>query len=51
MTLTVKEVVGVNVELFPESGDVPFVVYEIPEMVLDAVELKMFIVNDSPTAM
>jgi hypothetical protein len=51
MTLTVSEVVAVNVELFPASGDVPFVVYEIPEMVLAAVELKMFIVNDSPTAM
>jgi hypothetical protein len=49
MTLTVSDVVAVNVE-FP-ALDVPFVVYEIPEMVLDAVELKMFIVKDSPTAM
>lgn len=48
MTLTVREVVAVKVE-FP-ALDVPFVVYEIPEMVLDAVELKMFMVKDSPTA-
>ena len=49
MTLTVRDVVAVKVE-YP-ALDVPSVVYEIPEIVLDAVELKMFIVKDSPTAM
>lgn len=48
MTLTVREVVAVK-SAFPEL-DVPFVVNEIPEMVLTEVELKMFMVKDSPTA-